>query len=200
VEQDENSLQNDLQTFAPYVRYGLLENFAIRLDLPYVNSDPAFGDSESGLGDMTVELQLRTWEDIFGYPYFIPHVSATLPTGDEDKGLGNEDSVVEVGMSYGDKMYDTVMWVLDLSYRVNPNTDNQLLLANSYIWNISEQFSLLFEILYEEEIEDNGESLVLAAGGFSYNWTPNLRMGAHVAGGITGPTDIHSEVRFSYNF
>ena len=200
TEQNDNSFQDDVRVVAPYVRYGLLENLALRLDAPLVESDPAFGSTESGIGDLELELQLRTWEDIFGYPYFIPHVSVTLPTGDEDKGLGNDDSIVEVGMTYGDKMYDTVMWLLDVSYRINPSADNQILVGHSYIWSVSERFDLITEVSYEEEFETSDESTVLLSGGMSYNWTKNLQMGAHVAGGLTGPTDLYSQVRLSYSF
>lgn len=200
VEGDDDSLQPDRQAVTPYLRYGLLENLAVRVDIPYVNVDPAFGGSENGFGDIEVELQLRTWEDIFRYPYFLPHVSFTLPTGDEDEGLGSEDSVIEVGMSYGDKLFDSVRWILDVSYRVNGDDGNQLLVGNSYIWDVSERFALLGEVYYEEEIEETADSLVIVSGGLSYDWTQDLQMGAHIGGALTGDTEIHSEVRFSYNF
>lgn len=200
-ERDDASVKPDLQTVSPYLRYGLLENLAVRVDVPVVNADPAFGGSESGFGDIKVELQLRTWEDIFGYPYFIPHVSVTLPTGDEDDGLGNDDSIVEVGMSYGDKLVvDDFSWILDVSYRIDPNADDYLIVGNSYIYDFSDKFALVGELLYEENIEGDSDSLVIVSGGFSYNWTKALQMGIHAGGGLTGDTDAMAQVRFSYSF
>jgi hypothetical protein len=191
---------DDFQVIAPYVRYGILENFAVQINVPFVTLDPAFGDSESGLGDLEVEFQLRTYEDIFGYPYFIPHVSFTIPTGDEDKGLGNEDSTVVVGMSYGDKINDMLHWILDFSYRINANTDNQFLLSNSYIYDVSERFSLLAELRYEEQTDDSEDSLVLGTGGISYYWNDNLRMGANAGAAITGSTNMYTQISLDYSF
>jgi hypothetical protein len=200
VEQEDGFLKTDIQTTSAYLRYGVLENFAIQLELPYVNLNPDFGKSESGYGDMELEFQLRTWEDIFGYPYFIPHVNVTLPTGDEDKGLGQDDSTVEVGISYGDKLSDSLMWILDVSYRVNPDIENQFLVGHSYILDLSERFAIIAELAFEEEVEATTNSILLAGGGFSYNWTNRLQMGAHVFGGLSGPTDVVSQFRLSYSF
>lgn len=201
VNREDDSFQPDLQVFSPYLRYGLMENLAVRVDVPLVNADPAIGGSETGLGDVEIELQLRTWQDIFDYPYFIPHVSVTLPTGDEDKGLGKEDATVEAGIAYGDKLViDELNWVLDVSYRVDPDQDNTLIVGHSYIWDVSEKFALLTEILYEEDIEGDADSLVLLSGGFSYNWTEDLQMGVHAGGGLSGDTESTAQVRFSYSF
>ncbi len=200
IERENGFIQDDRQTYSAYVRYGILEDFAVKLEVPFVNRDLSFADSESGIGDLAVEFQLRAWEDIFGYPYFIPYVRATIPTGDEDKGLGTEDSVVEAGLAYGDNISDDFQWVLDFGYRVNPDFDNQLIIGNSYIYNVSNEFALLVEFLYEEEIEGDDESLVVMSGGFSYYWSPQLRMGAHIGGGITGSVDVWSQVSLDYSF
>lgn len=200
IERENGFIQDDRQTAAAWVRYGVLENLAAVVEVPYVNLDPSPADSESGFGDISVEFQLRTWEDIFGYPYFIPYIRATLPSGDDDKGLGAGDSVVTAGIAYGDNITDELEWVLDFSYRVNPDVDNQLIVANSYIYNVSERFALLVEFLYEEEIENDQESLVVASGGFSYDWTRQLRMGIHIGGGVTGPVDVWSEFKVTYSF
>jgi len=200
IERENGFIQDDRQTYSAYVRYGILDNFAVKLEVPYVNLDASPAGSESGIGDLAVEFQLRTWEDIFGYPYFIPYLRATIPTGDEDKGLGSEDSVVTAGLAYGDNISDELQWVLDFGYRVNPDEDNQFILANSYIYNVSDEFALLVEILYEEEIESDEESLVVLSGGFSYYWTQHLRMGAHLGGGITGDVDIWSQFSLNYSF
>lgn len=200
AERDEEFREVDLWAVSPYVRYGLLENLAVRLDVPYVGFDASPGDDESGLGDMVVEFQLRAYEDIFGYPYFIPHVSFSLPTGDEDKGLGADGTVIEGGIAYGDRINDWIGWVLDVGYIVHPDTDDRFRLAHSYTWDLSESFTLLTEIVWEEQVDDDEDSLLLATGGFSYNWTRDLQMGVNVGGGITGDIDIYGKLRLSYSF
>lgn len=199
--------QADNETFYPdvavsgvFLRYGILDNLAVLLDIPYVGFDYPNGSEESGLGDMTLEFQLRTYEDIFGYPYFIPHVSFSLPTGDEDKGLGADGTTVVVGISYGSTINDWIDWVLDFSYRINPDYEDQMLLANSYIWNLSDDFALVTELLYEEAVVDGDDSTVLVAAGFSYDWTDSLQLDVHVGGGMTGPDDVIGQAKLSYTF
>lgn len=189
----------DISVASAYIRYGILDNLAVRLDIPYVNIDPDFASSESGLGDLEVEFQLRTYEDIFGYPYYIPHVSFTLPTGDDDKGLGEDGTIVTAGMSWGTQMYDSLGFVLDVSYRVNPDEDNQVLLGNSYIWEVSENFALLTEIGYEEKT-DISSSLTLISGGMSYDWNQQLQMAVNVGKSFSGDLDTFFHARFSYSF
>jgi hypothetical protein len=203
VEVEETFGDSSVTYAGPYVRYGLMEKLAMNLDVPFASTDPAFGDSESGLGDIGVGFQLRAYEDIFGYPYFIPHVHVSLPTGDDDKGLGAGDPVYTLGLSYGDKVYDFLSWVLDLGYRINPEIDNQLLLSTSLLWHVSPQFTLIGEARYEDNAgssDDSDDSLVLVAGGMSYNWTDALQMGVHVGGALTGDVNTLSEFRLSYSF
>ncbi|MEX2605879.1 MAG: transporter [Kiritimatiellia bacterium] len=199
IDYDDGLFAADLSAASVYARYGILDNLAVRLDVPYVEIDPDNTSSESGPGDLKVEFQLRTYEDIFGYPYFIPHVSFTLPTGDEDKGLGADGTVVTAGMSWGTQMYDWLGFVLDLSYRVNPDEDNQVLFANSYIWEVSEDFALLTEISFEQESDDT-DDLVLISGGMTYDWTKSLQMAVHVGTSFTGDADSFFDARISYSF
>ncbi len=189
----------DVSLAYAYVRYGILDNLAVQLDVPYVEVDPKNGSSESGLGDLVVEFQLRTYEDIFGYPYFIPHVSFTLPTGDEDKGLGEDGTVVTAGMSLGTQMYDWLGWVLDVSYRVNPDEENRLLVGNSYVWDVSEKFTLLVEVGYEAETDDV-DDLFMVTGGMAYDWSKDLQMAVHVGTGLSDDLDSSFDARISYNF
>ncbi|MDA3872544.1 MAG: transporter [Kiritimatiellae bacterium] len=189
----------DVSSAAAYVRYGILDNLAVRMDVPFVEVDPETGSSESGPGDMEVEFQLRTYEDIFGYPYFIPHVSFTLPTGDEDKGLGADGTIVTAGMSWGTQMWDHLGWVLDVSYRIHPDEENRLLVGNSYIWDISNKFALLTEIGYEQETDEE-DDLILISGGMAYDWSKSLQMAVHAGTGLSGDLDSFFDARLSYSF
>jgi hypothetical protein len=197
---NDDTFYPDTSTSALFIRYGILDNLAVKLELPYVGYDFPTGANESGIGDMTVEFQLKPYEDIFGYPYFIPHVSFSLPTGDENKGLGVDGTTVILGIAYGSTINDWIDWVIDLSYKINPDFDDQMILANSYIWNLSEEFSLVTEVMYEEAILDGTDSKVLVTAGFSYDWTDSLQFDVNVGGGLTGPEDVIGQARFSYSF
>ncbi|MGA0333049.1 MAG: transporter [Kiritimatiellia bacterium] len=193
-------LVNDTSTASIYLRYGILDNLAVKLDVPYETIDFPGGRSESGLGDLEVEFQLRTYEDIFGYPYFIPHVSFTVPTGDEDKGLGADGTVVTLGMAFGSTINDWIHWVLDVSYITHPDTDDYLKVGHSYVWSISDEFALVTELLYQEAVIEGVDSELLITGGFTYDWTESIQMDLSVGGGLTGPTDIYGQAKLSYSF
>ena len=197
---DDSFIAQDRGRAYGYVRYGILDNLAVQLDIPYENVDLPAGGSESGLGDLDVEFQLRTYEDIFGYPYFIPHVSFTIPTGDEDKGLGVDGVAVKFGLSYGSTINDWIDWVLDASYVVIPDQNDQIELANSYVWNISDVFGLVTEVFYSDSIEDSDDSEVIITGGITYEWTESIQMDLSVGGGLTGPVDVYGQGSVSYTF
>jgi len=185
---------------AAYIRYGVLDNLAIMAEIPYVDISGPFGQSEAGLGDILLEVQLRAYEDILGYPYFLPHVSVTLPTGDDDKGLGEGDPVVFGGMTWGTQIRDWLGFALDVSYRVNPNDNNQLVVGNSWIWEVSNQFALLGEVTWEEKLVSVDDDLIVLTGGMVYNWTDQTQMAVHVGSAVEGELDTHLNVRFSYSF
>lgn len=199
-ESDDDSLLPDKSVTSLYLRYGLLDNLSIQLDVPFVGLDLPNGNDESGLGDLKVAFQLRTFEDIFGYPYFIPHVSFTLPTGDDEKGLGVDGTEVQFGISYGSTINDSIDWVLDLSYRINPDEDNQFIVGHSYVWDISDAFALVTELLYEEAIDETEDGQLLVAGGFSYDWTESIQLDASVGGGVSGPINAYGKAGLSYSF
>lgn len=185
----------------PYVRYGLTRDITVQVGVPYMDINPAVGNSESGLGDVEVTFLLLAYQDLFGYPYIIPHLTVTLPTGSENKGLGAGDPVITAGISYGDKMYDFISWVWDASYRVNPNTDNQLLLSGSVLWHVSDQLTFVAEARYADKAEVNpDDNSVLGLGGMIYNFTDDLQMGVHFGAGFTDDTDAIGQFRLSYSF
>ena len=190
----------DVTETSVYARYGLLDDLAVFVDIPILEVDPDFGDSETGLGDIELGFQLRAYEDIFEYPYFLPYVTMSLPTGDEDDGLGAGDPVYRGGISYGSTIHDWIDWVLDVSYQINPDDNNQLIVGHSYVWNLSDSFAILTEFLYREAELDLLDDDFLISGGFNYNWTRDLEMAVSVAGGLEGPTDLEGKARISYSF
>lgn len=192
---------SDATAAAPYVRYGLTKDISLELLIPFLDINFPGGDSESGLGDIEATVQLRAFEDLFGSPYFIPHFTVIAPTGDDDKGLGAGETAFVAGISYGDDMYEFISWVWDLSYRINPDYDNQLLLSASVIWNVSEKFAFLAEGRFIDTSDvDPDENTVLGLGGMVYDFSDALQMGVHVGTGFTDDTDAIGQFRLSYSF
>jgi hypothetical protein len=182
-----------------YARYGILDDFAVALSLPFAQFDPDMGSSESGPGDVELGFQLRTYEDIFGYPYFIPYLNISFPTGDDDKGLGAGDVALTGGMAFGSKIHDWIDWSLDLSYKINAEDDNQFVVGHSYVWNVSEEFGILTEVAFRQAENDLEDDEFIFAGGFNYNWSRDFEMGISVAFGSDN-TDAEVNARVSYSF
>jgi hypothetical protein len=191
----------EIRETIPYLRYGLTRDVAVQVNLPLISVEPNNKSGQSGIGDMEVGFLIRAHEELFGYPYFIPHVSFTLPTGSKSKGLGSGDVGITLGLSYGDKMYDFISWVWDASYRVNPNSDNQFMLSASVLWHVSEQLVFLAEARYTDKSDaDPDSNSVLGLGGMVYNFTDALQMGVHFGAGFTDDTDAIGQFRLSYRF
>ncbi len=182
----------DEEQLAPYGRYTVIQNLTLNADLPYVWLDPNPGDKESGIGDATIGVELLAYQDIFEYPWVIPHAELTLDTGDEEEGLGSGETVTTFGLSVGTTVYDVLHYIVDLSYAINggheqPDADNVAILSGSIIWDISDKFAVLVEgrVTDEDNVEDETPQFVQA--GMAYEFTENFQLswygGSSRAGG-----------------
>jgi hypothetical protein len=197
----------DYTTVAPYARYGLLSNLTLNAAVPFESADFEMGDSESGLGDIQLGLDLLAWQDIFDYPWVIPHVAVGLPTGDEDKGLGTGETTVTPGLSAGSKMYDWVSVIFDVSYAVNgagttDNLENAWLFGGSVIWDISERFAILAEAqasVLQDSMEGQDDTSALYGAGLSYDFTENFELLAEFGTG-DGENEGFFTVKGAYTF
>lgn len=191
-------------SFAPYARYGLVENVTAYGELPYAASDRDFGADGAGLGDARVGLQLLAYHDVFGYPWVTPHIDAIIGTGDEDKGLGNGEDAFMFGVSVGSTMYDQLHFVVDVSYSLNgapgsATTDDQVLLSGSIIWDVDERFAVLGEgRVSDEGTGDNHPSVI--QGGMVYKFSESLSLGAYLGAWSDSENDTDVTGKLSYTF
>jgi hypothetical protein len=182
---------SDVTSIRPYGRYTAIQNLTLNADIPYHWLTPQDGDDETGLGDMSVGLELLAYQDIFDYPWVIPHVNVTFPTGDEDDGLSTGDSVTTFGVSVGTTTYDELHWLADLSYAVNggneqPDADNVFIFAGSIIWDVSETFALLAEIQGTDEDNPEDDVPYTAVGGMIFTFSEDFTLGLYGGGSATG--------------
>lgn len=205
-EHDEQ-VDNERDSLGVYGRYGLWENVTFEAGVPVVNSD--FNEEDNtGLGDVDLKLDLLAFQDIFRYPFIIPHVDVSLPTGDEDDGLGTGESVITFGVSVGTVVYDQLTYVIDASYAFNGKTigdesENLFMLSGSIVWDISDRFAVLTEGRVFEE-NDFDEMPYQLQGGMVYRLTENVQLGGY-GGTYREDTDIENKfdlasVRLSVQF
>ncbi len=184
----------DFSSHSLVARYGLIENLTTRLAVPFAMYDPDEGDSTSGLGDIKLGFDLLAYEDIFRYPYVIPHVELGFPTGDEDDNLGGGEVSYGGGISVGTVVYDCLHYVVDATYIADADThagvtDDAASASLSIIWDVSERFSVMGEgRLVNYNDADDTASMV--GGGISYAWTENLGSSIY---GASWPDSVYGE-------
>ncbi len=157
-------------------RYGLVENLTARVHLPFDTYRPDYGSNETGLGDVRVGLDLVAYQDVFTFPFVIPHAEVGFSTGDEDKNLGTGENMYKFGVAFGTKTHEQFNWVLDVSYAANARAkaadeDDIFEVAFSWVWELSESFALSVEALIRD-YQDTDNEPYLIGGGFAYKWTP----------------------------
>ena len=72
--------------------YGLLENMALCVELPFDVINPDDGETEGGFSDTTLALKTSLLPEGEILPSFLLKTIVKLPTGDEDKGLGSGET------------------------------------------------------------------------------------------------------------
>lgn len=96
--EDDDDVEFTLQRFVAEVAYGVTDWLMIEGRVPFLRLDVDGGDSESGIGDLEFEgkVSLTRKSSPVG---FVPDaldlsagVRVSVPTGDEDEGLGRENA------------------------------------------------------------------------------------------------------------
>jgi hypothetical protein len=71
-----------------YAKYGIMDNWEVGFDVPYLNISPDEGDSQSGIGDMNVWTKYRFFSEDKNCFGLAAGVNAKLATGEQREGLG----------------------------------------------------------------------------------------------------------------
>jgi hypothetical protein len=114
----------EFQVSLPYLR---IDGAA---DIIFVDGQPIeIGDdsaseqrTESGFGDVTLRGEYYLRRGTSTSPWIIGQLRVTLPTGDEEKGLGSGASDVEVGVGFIQR-FGRVNWLADVGYTFVGSSD-----------------------------------------------------------------------------
>lgn len=186
-----------------YARMGLFDNLAAYAELPYGVIDPKQGNSNSGVGDVVIGFQFLAYEDIFHYPFIIPHLEARLATGDEDKGLGDKNNSVTCGVSVGSKMYDVLTLIVDAEYKFISEVTKNYRFSGSIVWDLDERFALLVEGYVASEERDEWDKIrhpLYGHGGMAYKVTEDLEIMAYGGVGKDGAPSVDANLKAAYTF
>lgn len=191
----------DEYTYTPYARYGLTDRLAVYGKVPFVMIDRDSGSSDSGLGDMALGFEMLAWEDIFDYPWVIPHGELSLETGDEDQGLGSGETSFTFGLAVGTITYDILHWIADARYSVRTDSDNMFSLSGALILDVSEQLSIVAEGMgTDEEREPGREHPMFFQGGLCYKPLENLAISVYGGGAKNAEHDAMVSGKLAYSF
>jgi hypothetical protein len=81
----------DIARLSGEIAFGITDWLTGEVEVPFLAVDPDPGDRESGLGDVVLELKGAVSPDLVPFPLALG-LRATLTTGDEDRGLGGNNS------------------------------------------------------------------------------------------------------------
>ena len=188
-------------TITPYARYGLYENLTMygRVPIDAVSSDVK--GTSSGLKDIAVVWELLAYEYTYRYPWIVPYVEVTFPTGDSKNytGCGKVDPIF--GVAVGTVTFDQYHWILDGRYDANVVNDGRFEGAASFIWDISDQFSVLAEAKVTQKPKGSTKDVpVYFNGGFAYKPTDSLSVNLYGGTSLNAEENGHGAVKVAYNF
>jgi hypothetical protein len=186
-----NDTDVDETSIGPYLRFGVTDNFATFVVVPYNEVEPDVGKSESGLGDIAVGFEYLAYEDIFHYPWVIPHVQLNLDTGDEDDGLGAGETSTVLGLSVGSRAWDVCHFIIDGSYQVFEDSENIARISGAIIWDVSERFAVLAEARgTDEDLGGDKEHPAVFLGGLSFQPNEDFILILYGGGGKNTREDV----------
>jgi Putative MetA-pathway of phenol degradation len=81
--------------------------------------------TESGLGDVTLRGEYYLHRGTSTSPWIIGLLRVTLPTGDEEKGLGTGATDVEMGVGFS-QQFGRINWLADVGYTFVGSSDDGL--------------------------------------------------------------------------
>lgn len=193
---------------APGARFGLTDRLTILGEVPFVGYSAGDKD-ESGLGDIALGTEFLFFEDIFEYAWIIPHATAILATGDEDKGLGQGEGQGRFGVSIGTTVNDVLHFAVDASYTMNGaqtldtagDHDDLVAGALSIIWDLDARASLLGEVQVRDDSVDADKSSAYRGHlGLAYKINKNFTLMGYGGSSSGMNEDFYGMGRLVYSF
>lgn len=208
---------SSLNSVGAVARYGLLKNLTAYIEAPAAVFKTDIGDDGEGVGDLRGGLQLKAYEDVFEYPWIVPHFDFTVSTGNDDEGLGTGEGSYAFGISIGSRMYDTYGFVLDGTHVLNGGyqtgsmaTEDATVLSLSITADVSEQLAFVVEgslVLVDDDDDDedffsdeSSDDPVYVGAGMVYRWSERLTIGGNIGSWSDAQFDTELSVRAGYDF
>lgn len=188
----------DLVSATPYLRLGLTRNTVISLAVPALYRDSDRLGSSAGPGDVRLGAEVLVYEDMFRYPYVLPYLEVTVPTGREADGLGEGDPTFRVGMALGTTRWRHWHFRMDGRFDAYQGRDNRASIGGALIWDVSDQFAVLAEGRVTQRGDDETTTRKLFLAGMVYRPTPLWSVNVHVGQEMDSERDVMGAVKVAF--
>lgn len=182
------------------LRFGVNRDFALTASLPGRMTEVGDGDSKVGMGDIRAGFELRALEEPYGYPYVIPYAQVGIPTGDEDKYMGQGDLFGVFGVTIGTVIKDNLDVAVDVGVLASSGNSYGILGAHA-IYTFTPKFSVLAEVSHETDPIRDNRNQTFVLGGMSYRpadlWQVSIYGGSSIGG---DDSDVLLGLKISYVF
>jgi hypothetical protein len=187
--------RDDTSATAPHleVNYGAYPDLQLHLIAPLVYENPREGPSEYGYGDTEFGFKYRFIHETDSQPQVGIFPLIEIPTGDEDKGLGNGKAQVFIPV-WLQKSWGPWTTYGGAGYWINPGkgNDNWWLFGWEAQRDITDMFTVGAEIFHQTRSEEEGDSDT----GFNVGGFINLSELQHIL--FSAGRDFKGPNRFSY--
>jgi hypothetical protein len=195
--EDEDGTAEDAFEFASILSYGLTDSVDVVLGIPYQFirlKEDGQKDTENGLSDISLEFKWRFYEKNGLSLALKPGM--TLPTGDDDKGLG-AGKVTYSAFFITTKEIEPWEFHLNLGYIRNENKaderKNLWHASLAAVYGITEKLTLVGNIGLERNVDRNvNTNPAFILGGLIYSISENLDIDFGVKGGLNKPEADYS--------
>lgn len=168
---------------------GILSNLDLTLGAGYGILDPEEGSVEKGFGDLKLAAKWNFLKEKGNLPGLALKLGMTLPTGDENKGLGNGGYDASGNLIAG-KAVGPVNLYINLGYtRVDKVAEGRKknICAASLAgeWDIAESLALVGEVLYGSTGADGEDPPVAVTAGLIWEIADTLSIDIGARAGLT---------------
>lgn len=153
------------------------------------------GTTENGVGDIFLNYRFQALFESERMPAFAPRVSVILPTGDDDRGLGNGGVGYQLNLPFSKVLSNRWTGHFNAGATWVPETQGENLtsytLAGSFIYAVTENFNLMLEAVasWDEELAEtsgtNREFSAIVSPGLRYAF--NLPNDMQIVAGLAAP-------------
>lgn len=186
-----SSDEADVLTAQVEVEWALLRSLSVIVHAPFLSVSPASGPTEAGFGDARLGVKLAPVNDRSRF-ILSAGIDTRFPTGDGDRGLGEEHGAAEPFLLAWHPFGPGKRWLLQLGTHLEvPFDSGEDIHAESSFalsWTSPIGLTPILEGVVEYGVEGEDPAFAVAPE-FRYEFAPAWEVGAGVLVPVSGPRE-----------